>query len=190
MGAAYAVAYLAAAELDLGTTSLALTHAGASEGNVYAAGAGGYAAARAWAINLAGGAVIEAALIWSLLGAERMAQAWLSRPIASFAKFYVNPFARSVADRAPLHMLSFCLAFPPLRLLAAGNNLMIWRTGMAPLGWLIGVLSQRTTPLVAFWLVMGPAFYLLTFAAAPLAAQLLQGLRRVPGTPTGAPQAV
>src|SRR5437588_476418 len=83
------------------------------------------------------------------------------RAVASFAKFYVNPFARGVADRSALHLLSFVLAFPVLRLLAAGNNLMIWRTGTGPLGWLIGKLSHVTSPTLAFWLVMAPSFYLL-----------------------------
>src|ERR1700744_4247172 len=89
---AYAAAYLAAAEFDLGTTTLALTHAGASEGNIYTSGAAGYATTRAWTINLVMGAVIEALLVWSLLGARQVAEDCLRRPIASFGKLYVNPF--------------------------------------------------------------------------------------------------
>ena len=119
LAALYAVAYLAAAGCDLGTTVLALQQAGVSEGNVYATSAAGYDASRAWAINLVSGVAIEAGLIWCALRAGQVAEAWLAAPIRSFGKFYINPFARGVADSAPLHLLSYTLAFPVLRLLAS-----------------------------------------------------------------------
>ena len=178
LASVYAVAYLAAAALDLETTGMALERSGASEGNVYATGAAGYDAASAWMITLGAGVVIEGFLIWSALQAGKVAQRWLDRPVASFAKFYINPFARSVIDRSPLHSLAFVFAFPLLRLLAVGNNLMIWRGLTPPLGWLIGKLSNATTPAIGFWAVMAPLFYLVTFASAPLAARTIRWLRR------------
>lgn len=173
----YAAAYLACAGLDLGTTTLALTHADVSEGNVYAKDAAGYAASRAWTINLVALVLIEAGLIASGLAAANVAEVWLRRPVASFAKVYVNPFARRLADRGPLHVVSFALAFLVLRLLAAGNNLMIYKTGYGPIGALIGGLSHHSTPLIAFWLVLAPAFYLLAFAISPLAVRVILWLR-------------
>src|SRR4051794_38225834 len=159
LGTCYAAAYFAGAWLDVTTTTLALRQPGVSEGNVYAAGLAGYAAIRAWMINLVAFLLIEACLVWSALNAGKLAEIWLERPVRSFAKFYVNPFARGVADRSALHVLSFVLAFPLLRLLAAGNNLMIWRTGTGPLGWLIGQIARAGSPALAFWLVMAPLFY-------------------------------
>jgi hypothetical protein len=178
VSAVYAVAYLVAAALDLGTTAMALQRTGASEGNVFATGAAGYDAMRAWVTTLVAGFVIEGFLLIAALNAGKVAQNWLQRPVRSFGKFYVNPFARSVVDRSPLHTLAFVFAFPLLRVLAAGNNLMIWAGMTPPFGWLIGVLTHATTPAIAFWAVMGPAFYLLAFAMAPLAARAIVWLRR------------
>jgi hypothetical protein len=42
---------------------------------------------------------------------------------------------------------------------------------------LIGLLSHRTSLMVAFWLVMGTLFYLVAFACSPLAARLIRWLR-------------
>lgn len=176
----YAVAYLVAAACDLGTTMLALQRKGFAEGNVYAVNDAGYAAERAWAITLGMGVLIDALMVASLLRAGRVTEACLRRPIRSFGKVYLNPFAARVADRAPIHVLSFCLAFVPLRLLASLNNLLIYKAGVAPLGLLIARVSRVTSATIGFWLVMGPVFYLLAFAAAPLAAALI---RRLDGAP-------
>jgi hypothetical protein len=175
---AYSAAYLGAAWLDLATTALALTRSGASEGNVYATDAHAYAAIKAWLITAAGGIVVVAFLLFGALNAGRVGEIWLSRPMRSFARFYVNPFAPAVIDRSPLHALSWAVAFVPLRLLAAANNVLIWKTGTAPLGWLVGVASNATTPLVGFWLVMGTLYCLLAVAAAPMAARLIRWLRQ------------
>jgi membrane protein implicated in regulation of membrane protease activity len=91
-------------------------------------------------------------------------------------------------DRSPLHMLSFVIAFVPLRLVAAANNLLIYYYGTAPLGRLIGLLSHRTSLVVAFWLVMGTLFYVLTFACSPLAARVMRWLRTREDTPNQAMQ--
>jgi hypothetical protein len=178
LAAIYAVAYLAAAALDLKTTLMALERSGVSEGNVYASGAAGYDVARAWLITLAAGVVIEGFLLFGALNAGKVADRWLQRPVRSFAKFYINPFARSVIDRSPLHALAFVLAFPLLRVLASGNNLIIWAGQTAPLGSLIGMVSRATAPTIAFWAVMAPLFYLVTFACAPPAASVIRWLRR------------
>jgi hypothetical protein len=108
---------------------------------------------------------------------------WLQHPIRSFAKFYVIFWSRKVMDRSPLHMLNFAIAFIPLRLLAAANNLLIYHFGTGPLGRLIGLLTHYMSPAAAFWLVMGWLFYLLAFACAPLATRCIVWLR-VSGAPS------
>jgi hypothetical protein len=174
---AYALAYLVAAGLDLATTVLALQRAGASEGNVHAAGAAGYSDGRAWAITLVMAIPIGGLLLFGALNADKVAQPWLERPVQSFARVYVNPFARGVIDRSPLHMLSFVLAFPLLRVLAAANNGAILAWGIAPLGWLVGRVGSWTTPLLGFWVVIGAAFYVLTVAVSPAAAAVIRRLK-------------
>jgi hypothetical protein len=65
-----------------------------------------------------------------------------------------------------------------LRLLAAGNNVLICYYGTAPLGRLVGVASRYTSPAIGFWLVLGPLFYLLAIALSPLAAVLIRRFQR------------
>jgi hypothetical protein len=186
----YVVLFGLAAWLDLATTALALTREGTSEGNVYAGGPAGYDPARAWLISAAGGLFIGGFLAFALLAQGEVSEVCLARPIRSFAKLYVNPFARGVRDRAPLHMLSFVIAFIPLRLIAAANNLAIFAFGTAPLGRLVGRVSRLTNPTIAFWLVLGTLFYGLAFASAPVAAAVIRRLRRPGrGSPRAAPAA-
>jgi len=183
----YGALFVFAAWLDLATTALALTRSGANEGNVYAVSGSGYDATRAWLISGAGGLVILGFLAFALVNQARVADVWLDKPVRSFGKLYINPFARGVMDRSPLHMLSFVVAFVPLRLLAALNNLLIYAFGMAPIGWLVGRASRMTTPTIGFWLVLGTLFYALAFAAAPVAARLIRWMRRPEAdAPTGA----
>ena len=173
----YLLAYLVASYLDLHTTILALQRPGTSEGNVYSTSGHDYIAAKAWLITAAGAVFIEAFLLFGALNAQRVSEHWLRHPIRSFGKLYVIFWSQKVMDCSPLHMLSFVIAFIPLRLLAAANNLLIYYYGTAPLGRLIGLLSHRTSLVAAFWLVMGTLFYVLTFACAPLAARLIIWLR-------------
>ncbi len=170
----YALAYLLASWLDLSTTARALLRPEASEGNIYASNAAGYVSVKAWLITLVGGIAIEACLIWSVFTADQVAERWRAHPIRSFAKFYINPWARAVRDRAPLHMLSFVIAFVPLRLLAALNNAMIAASGTAPLGRLVGFASRATSPQIGFWLVLGPLFFFMAVAVSPIAARLIR----------------
>jgi hypothetical protein len=173
----YCALFILAAWLDLATTALALTRHGFSEGNVYATSGNDYDAARAWLISGAGGLMILGFLIFGLMNQAKVAETWLRQPIRSFGKFYINPFASGVIDRSPLHMLSFVIAFVPLRLLAALNNLLIFGFGVAPIGWLVGRASRLTTPTIGFWLVLGTLFYGLAFAASPVAARLIRWTR-------------
>jgi len=183
----YGAAFLIAAWLDLSTTSLALTRAGASEGNVYATSGGSYVSASAWLITAIGGFFVEGFLLFAVLNASKVSEVWLRKPIRSFAKFYINPFSRNVMDRSPLHVLSFAIAFVPLRLLAALNNIAIFTFGDAPLGRLVGIAGRMTTPLIGFWLVLGTLFYLLAFAASPIGARLIHWLLRSGGGLVGGP---
>lgn len=174
---AYLLAYFIASYLDLRTTLLALQQPGTTEGNVYSTSGHDYIAMKAWLITVAGAVFVEAFLLFGALNARRVADQWLRHPLRSWGKFYVLFWSRRVMDRSPLHMLSFVIAFVPLRLLAAGNNLMIYYTGTAPLGRLIGMLSHRMPLVVAFWLVMGGLFYLLAFLCTPIAARCIIWLR-------------
>lgn len=175
---AFSILYLAVYALvswaDLFTTKLALLQPNTVEGNVYAVGDDGYSAAKAWTITAVGALFILPFLVFGLVAAGRVSDGWLRHPIRSFAKLYINPFSKRVMDRSPLHMLSFVLAFPVLRLLAAGNNWLISETGTGPIGWLVGQVSNATNPTFGFWLVLGPLFYLLAFACSPLAVFVLR----------------
>lgn len=170
----YAAAYFLAGWLDIHTTVLALTRPEATEGNVLATTPNGYESVRAWLITGLGFAVIAACLIWSAVKSPKVAHIWLTHPVRSFAKIYINPLGRSVRDRAPLHMMCFVVAFVPLRALAAANNLLIWKFGTGPLGYLIGVLSHQMGLILSFWLVMGPCFYAVAIACAPLSAGIMR----------------
>jgi hypothetical protein len=177
----YLVAYFLAAYLDLYTTVLALQQPGVTEGNVYSTSDAGYSSATAWVITGIISPVMAAFMVFGLAKAHRVSQRWLDHPVRSFGKFYIFPWQREVLDRSPLHMASFAIAFPALRLLAAGNNLLIWGYGTGPLGWLVGVASEHTSPAVGFWLALGPLYFLLAVAFAPLAALLVR--RFQPGYP-------
>jgi hypothetical protein len=170
----YLAVYACVSWADLFTTKLALQQPNTVEGNVYAVGDDGYSAAKAWGITSVGALFILPFLVFGLLAARRVSERWLQHPIRSFAKLYINPFSKKVIDRSPLHMLSFVLAFPVLRLLAAGNNWLISETGTGPIGWLVGQVSNATNPTLGFWLVLGPLFYLLAFACSPLAVFVLR----------------
>jgi hypothetical protein len=154
----YLAVYGVVSWADLFTTKLALQQPNTVEGNVYAVGA----------------LFILPFLVFGLVIARRVSERWLQQPIRSFGKFYINPFSEKVIDRSPLHMLSFVLAFPLLRLLAAGNNWLISETGTGPIGWSVGQVANATNPTLGFWLVLGPLFYLLAFACSPLAVLILR----------------
>jgi MFS family permease len=170
----YVIAYFAAAYLDLYTTGLALQQPGTTEGNVYATNEKSYSSATAWLVTGVCAPFIVGSLLFGLLNARHVSQRWLRHPVRSFAKFYIIPWRKRVLDRSPLHMASFAIAFVPLRLLAAGNNLLIYRYGTGPLGSLVGIVSNHTSPTFGFWIVLGPLFYLLAVASSPLAAYVIR----------------
>ncbi|MGZ5564903.1 MAG: hypothetical protein ACXWFY_06915 [Chthoniobacterales bacterium] len=143
------------------------------ERNVFAVNAHGYDAARAWIITVIGAVVMEMFVLFSLRHADSVARTWLQHPIRSFAKFYLNPWSKNAIDRSPLHMLSFAIAFVLLRVLAAGNNLLLYKYGFGPLGALVGAVAARTSALVGFCLVLIVVFYLLAMAVSPLAARVM-----------------
>ena len=179
----YLVAYFVAAWLDLYTTGLALLQPGTTEGNVYATDDAGYSSTTAWLTTFVSAPVIVAFLVFGLVNAHRVSQHWLDHPIRSFAVFYLLPWRQKVLDRSPIHMASFALAFPALRAIAAGNNLTIHLTETGPLGWLVGVVSNHSTPMLGFWLVLGPLFCALAVAFGPLSARVIRWCRRGAGTP-------
>jgi len=79
----------------------------------------------------------------------------------------------------------FCDCVRTIAAPGRGDNLLIYRYGTGPLGRLVGIVSNHTSPTFGFWLVLGPLFCLLAVAFSPLAAFLIrrfqQGREIAPG---------
>jgi len=169
----YLLLYSLAAYLDLWTTMVALSQPGVHEGNSVVRKGQAYLPKRALIVNLAGAVIMTACVVFSANHAERVETRWLHRPIASFGKIYLNPWSSEAIGVSPLHMLSMAVAFLAMRLVAAGNNMLIYFYGFAPIGALIDGIGQHTSATVAFSVVVLPLFYLLAIVVSPLAAKLL-----------------
>jgi hypothetical protein len=176
--ALYLVAYSIASYLDLATTVLAVQVPGVQEGNVMSVDAQGFAATQAWLTTAGGAVIMVGCVVFSFLYSAGISETWLQHPMRSFAKFYVNPWSAEMRDRSPIHMLSFALAFLLIRVLAAANNLLLSEGRFAPLGAFVGTLGRWTSPLVGFVLAILIVFYLLAIVISPLAAAILDRLRR------------
>jgi hypothetical protein len=176
----YLVLYSLAAYSDLWTTRLVLSQTGAHEGNSFVRNGEEYLPSRALMVNLAGAVIMAACVIFAANHAEQVEIKWLRRPIASFGKIYLNPWSTRAIGVSPLHMLSTAMAFLALRVVAAGNNLLIHFYGFAPIGALISVVAQHTSELAAFAVVIVTLFYLLAIAVSPLAARLLSSWQSGP----------
>jgi hypothetical protein len=170
----YLLGYLIASSLDLTTTALALRRSEVHEQNVFVTNAQVYASARAWAITLVGGLIMVACVVFARRNAWRVEEVWLRRPVRSFALFYLNPWSRNAIGRSPLHMLSFAIAFVAFRVLAAGNNTLIYLYGVAPIGAPIQWIARRTSPVFGFAVVIVVLFYALAIAASPLASRIVK----------------
>jgi hypothetical protein len=169
----YLLAYSLAACADLWTTTFAITRAGAHEGNIFATNGPVYVPTRALIMNIGGAVIMTACVVFSANYAESMDPQWLLRPIASFGKMYLNPWSRAAIRVSPLHMLSLALGFVALRLLAAGNNMLIYFYGIAPIGAPIKIIAQHTSGVLAFAIVLVPLFYVLAIGVSPISAKLL-----------------
>jgi hypothetical protein len=176
---AYAVAYFVASGLDLWTTALALHRPDVGEGNVFATSAGGYNAARAWWITNIASVLMTGLFAAGLWYADRMSPEWLKKPIRSFFYRHFNPlyldfWSSRTRDRAPLHAVSFAMAFVVLRLFAALNNLLIAAGYSGPMGAAVKAVGDLTTPAIGLILAMGALYTLLALAFAPLGARLIR----------------
>jgi hypothetical protein len=169
----YLLAYSLAACADLWTTTFAIVRAGAHEGNIFATNGPVYVPSRALIINIGGAVIMTACVVFSANYAESMDPRWLLRPMASFGKMYLNPWSPAAIRVSPLHMLSLALGFVALRLLAAGNNMLIYFYGIAPIGAIIKIIAQHTSSLLAFSIVLVPLFYVLAIGVSPISAKLL-----------------
>jgi len=176
----YLAAYLIASFLDLSTTALALQRSAAHEGNVFVTDAQTYMSARAWIITAGAGLTMVGCVVFAVSNAGRVEDAWLRRPMRSFAVFYVNPWAPAAIGKSPLHMLSFAIAFVAMRLLAAANNVLIHVYGFAPIGGPIEWIARRSSPVFGFAAVIVPLFYVLAIAVSPLAARMIVAWRNPP----------
>lgn len=78
---------------------------------------------------------------------------------------------------SPLHALSLAIGFALLRILAAGNNTLIYFYGIAPIGGLVDRVARRTSGIVGFVIVLLPLFYLLAMAVSPIAARIIAAWR-------------
>ena len=176
--AIYTAAYLLASYMDHVSTSLGLQRAGVQERNVLATDSAGYSHWRAWLLT-AGGAVMMGGCIWfAVRNAKAVDRQWLHHPVRAFGRLsYVNPWSVVAIRVAPLQMLSVALAFVPLRLLAAANNLSVYWYGAGPMGELIKLLTPKTSPAAAFLIVSCLFFYPLVLALSPVAARLINSWR-------------
>ena len=174
--ALYFAAYLAASYVDLGSTSLGLQRPGVTEKNLFATDAAGtYLPAQGWLLTLGGAVVLLLCILLAFRNARRVDERWLRHPLQSFGKLYANPFSSTGLSVAPLHALSFALAFVVLRLLAGANNLLVYYYGWGPIGQTIKWLSNATSPLIGFCVVVFSLFAVTLVAMAPLAARVIRG---------------
>ncbi len=173
----YLVLYGFASYCDLATTSLVLTQTHHHEGNVFVTRGHAYQAGVSLMVTLGGALFMVACVVAAMQNAARVSERWLAEPIRSFAHMYVNPFTPRALAYSPIHLLSFALAFIPLRLLAAVNNALIFAFGIAPLGAPIEWIARRSSPVFGFVAVIVPVFYVLAVAMAPVAARVLRLLR-------------
>lgn len=182
----FVVAYVAVSTADLWTTRLALRQLGVSEGNVFATDAGGgYLDARAWGITAFGGGVLAAGVVLAAVHAGRVSPRWVRHPVRSFGRVYLVPLSAAVLDRSPLHLVSVAAGFVALRLLAAGNNLLLAACAFGPLGSAVRWVGERTWPAVGLAAVTGTALVGLTVAVSPAAAQVFRyAQRREDAAPT------
>ena len=84
----------------------------------------------------------------------------------------LNPWSKGAIGVSPLHLLSMALAFVAMRLLAAGNNLLIHFYGFAPIGAPIKRLAQQISAFAAFGIVIVPLFCVLAIVTS-IAARVL-----------------
>jgi len=178
----FAAAYFAASGADLWTTALALHRADASEGNVFATSSGAYNSAKAWWITDAAAILVIGLFLQGVSYAGRVSPQWLDRPMRSYFYRHFNPlfidtWSKRSRDRAPIHAVSFALAFVVLRLLAAGNNLIIAAGYSGPLGVAVRAVGRMTTPGIGLILAMGALYMALAVLLSPLSAALLRSLR-------------
>jgi hypothetical protein len=178
---AYLAFYSLASFLDLSTTVLALKGSGTHEGNVFSTNSQGYLLARALSITTVAAIVMAGCVIFAVRNAARVDDVWIKHPVRSFGLFYLNPWARAAISRSPIHMLSLAIAFAVLRILAAGNNLMIHFFGIAPIGAPIDWISKRSSPIIGFTVVIVVLFYALSVALSPVAAKLISSWAKQQG---------
>jgi hypothetical protein len=169
----YLLAYCLASCLDLWTTVLALKTSGAHEGNAFATSGAVYLSGRALLINVVGGLIMTGCVIFSANYADRVENRWLLHPLASCWIMHLNPWSPAAMGVSPLQMLSLALGFVAMRLIAAGNNLLIYFYGFAPIGSLISAMEHHASAVIAFAVVIVPLFCVLAIAASPVAAKLI-----------------
>lgn len=176
--AIYLTFYFIASWADLASSELAQQRPGTSEKNVFAVGSEGkFDIGRGWALTFGGAAILGACVAFAVMKAEAMDPRWLQRPIRALGKFHLNPFSQEGLRVAPLQLLCLAIAFPPLRVLAGANNMLLYWTGVGPFGALMKALAAATSPLIGFAVVGMFAFLLMMVFVAPFAARLLQSWR-------------
>jgi len=178
----FAAVYFAASGADLWTTALALHRPDASEGNVFATTSGAYNSAKAWWITEAAAVLVIGLFVQGVAYAGRVSPYWLDRPMRSYFYRHFNPlfidtWSKRSRDRAPIHAVSFALAFVVLRFLAAGNNLIIAAGYAGPLGLAVRAVGRLTTPGTGLLIAMGTLYIALAIGVSPVSALFLRSLR-------------
>jgi hypothetical protein len=171
--ALYAAAYLGASYADLWTTRIAVA-AGGEEGNVLATSQGVYDAEKAWVITALGGLCMVYAVFFALRHADDVSDTALAHPVRSLFPIYFNPWARKVRDRAPLHAMSYAIAFVALRLFAALNNALIAIGQNGQISWAVGRVAQAMPVALAFAVVLAALYFAFVAILLPLSARWLR----------------
>jgi len=184
--ALYVAAYMVASGLDLWTTELAV-RAGGHEANVYMTNAGIFDSTKAWTMTVVGGILMVWMFAFGIRNINHVSARWLRHAVRSFLRLYINPWAKSVIDRSPLHAVSYAIAFVLLRLLAAGNNLLIAIGSTGPIGAAVRAIGRVTSPEVGLIVVVGAIYVALAVILSPFIARLVMQHRKSTGRMDPAP---
>ena len=182
----YVAGYMVASSLDLWTTELAV-RAGGHEANVYMTNAGIFDSAKAWTMTVVGGILMGWMFAFGIRNINHVSARWLRHPVRSFFRLYINPWTKSVIDRSPLHAVSYAVAFVFLRLLAAGNNLLIVMGSTGPIGAAVLAVGRSTSPEVGLVVVVGAIYVALAVVLSPFIARFVTQHRESTGRMDPAP---
>jgi hypothetical protein len=174
---AYVACYVAASYAHLASTSLGLRREAVSENDVFVVTRQGYSDSRAWLITGLGGLVLVGCVWFAAGNAHRVDERWLRRAFRSLGVVYFSPWSNMGIAVTPIHALSLALAFVALRLVAAANNLLVYASGIAPMGTAMQVIGAETSPLAGSVIVGFSCLVTLAVVLLPAASRIIRSWR-------------